>query len=95
MGGLGTPGTRLHDRLGKATGLERNAHAYCVGNDARHAKKSLKGAFRRLGKLRGLLTSKASKSLPGRDALLASLDAIRRDVRTLKGALACSPGATP
>jgi hypothetical protein len=75
-------------------GLERNARAFCVASDARHAKKSLKGTFRKLGKLRALLASKAAKSVPERDALVATVDGIRRDVRGLKGAIACPAAAT-
>jgi hypothetical protein len=84
----------LRDRLGKAAGLEQNARAFCVASDARHAKKSLKGAFKKLGALRKLLKSKASKGVPGRDALVADVDGIRRDVRALKGAIACPAAAT-
>jgi hypothetical protein len=79
----------LRDRLGKADGIEQNARAFCAGGDAKHAKKSLKSAFRKLGRLRALLASKASRSIPGRDELLATVDSIRNDMRTLKGRVSC------
>jgi hypothetical protein len=81
----------LRDRLGKANGLERNARAQCAGGDAKHAKKSLKSAFRKLARVRGLLASKKLKNVPGRDETLATVDGIRGDLRSFRGTVAC-PG---
>jgi hypothetical protein len=92
--GTGKPIPSVRDRLGKADGLERNAHAFCAASDARHARKSLKGAFKKLGALRKLLKSKAASTVPGRDALLAIVEGVRLDVRTLKGSISCPAAAT-
>jgi hypothetical protein len=79
----------LRDRLGKANGLERNARAFCANGDAKHAKKSLKSTFRKLGRVRALLGGKKLRSVPGRDVLLATVDGLRSDVRAFPGALSC------
>ncbi len=83
----------LRSRLGKANDVERNAHALCAAGDAKHSKKMLTSAFRKLAKLRGLLASKASRRIPGRDDLLAAVNALRDDVRALKGRVACPADA--
>jgi hypothetical protein len=93
LGALTPRGPALRDRLGQATGLERTAHARCGGGDAKRAKKSLKAAFKKLGRLRAQLGAKGLKKLPGRDALLADVNAVRLDVRSLKSALSCPAAA--
>jgi hypothetical protein len=79
----------LRTRVGKANGLVRSADASCGAGDRRHAKKALKATFKQLGRLRAFLASKASNGIPGRDALLATVDGLRADVRTLKSAVSC------
>jgi hypothetical protein len=89
-----TPGVRMaRDRLGTAITGTANARALCADGDARRAKKSLKTAFRKLGRLRAVLGSKAAKSIPGRDELRAAVDEVRTDVRALKAALSCPAAA--
>jgi hypothetical protein len=83
----------LQTRLGKASGLADSADGSCRSGDRRHAKKALKGTFKQLGRLRALLAAKSSKTIPGRDALLATIDSLRSDVRTLKSAVSCPAGA--
>ena len=83
----------LRDRLGKANGPARNAHALCANGDAKHAKKSLKSTFRKLGRVRGLLGGKKLRNVPGRDELLATVDGLRSDVRTFQGAVSCPADA--
>jgi hypothetical protein len=39
--------------------------------------------------VRGLLASKGGGTIPGRDALLAELNGVRVDVRSLRGSVAC------
>lgn len=59
----------------------------------KRTRKLLKGTFKKLGKVRGLLKSKGGRTIPGREALLADLDGIRADVKSLKGAVACPADA--
>jgi hypothetical protein len=79
----------LRTRVAKANGLVRSADTSCGAGDRRHAKKALKATFKQLGRLRALLALKASNGIPGRDALLATADGLRTDVRTLKSAVSC------
>ena len=89
-----TPRARvLRDRLAKADGLERNGHAFCAGGDAKHAKKSLKSAFRKLARVRSLLASKKLRNVSGRDELLSAVEGVRSDVRTFQSAVSCPSDA--
>ena len=81
-------------RLGQANDLEERARTSCGNGDVRGAKKTLKGSFKKLGALRGLLAAKKSRTVPGRDALVADVTAIRNDVRALKQRLSCPADAT-
>jgi hypothetical protein len=81
-------------RLGQANDLEERARTSCRNGDLRGAKKTLKGSFKKLGALRGLLAAKKSRTIPGRDALVADVTAIRNDVRALKQRLSCPADAT-
>ena len=83
----------LRSRLATAAEAERSARAYCVKGDRRHAKKLLVSAVRRLSRLRAVLGWKATKSLPGRNELLAAVDAVRADVRVLGATLVCPAAA--
>lgn len=86
--GDGTPrGLALRERTGQAIELAANASASCAASDAKTARKMLKGSRKKLGRLRQLL--KASKTVPTRGELLATVDALRDDVRALRATLAC------
>ena len=83
----------VRDRLAKASGPERNARAFCASGDAKHAKRSLKSAFRKLGRVRSLLASKQLRNVSGRDELLAAVEGVRGDVRTFQGRVSCPSDA--
>jgi hypothetical protein len=83
----------LRDRLVKATDLAQQARASCLAGDHRLVKKSLKGSFRKLGRLRALLASKKTTGIPDRDELVATVNDLRSDVRALKGAVVCPDDA--
>jgi hypothetical protein len=78
----------MRNQLANARGSERNAYAVCAGTDAKRAMKELKGALRALGRLRALL-AKRSKTIPNRADILATVDQLRQDTRTLRSALSC------
>ena len=88
-----TPRTpKLRDRLGQATDLATDANVSCAAGDRKTARKALKGAFNKLGRLRKLV--KASKTIPTQAELLATAGALRVDVRALRATLACPVPAT-
>jgi hypothetical protein len=83
----------VRQRLGPAMALEARARVTCAGGDTKRAKKELKGAFKKLGRVRALLAAKSSKTIPGRDRLKGDLGGIRADLKSLKGAFACPAAA--
>jgi hypothetical protein len=83
----------LRNQLAKARGDERNGYAVCAGTDAKGGKRALKGSVQALGRLRALLASNRAKTVPGRTELLATVDQLRRDMRTLRSALSCPADA--
>jgi hypothetical protein len=87
LGSVTPHAPKLRDRLGQATDLATDASVSCAASDAKTAKKLLKGSFKKLGRMRKLL--KASKTIPNLDELLATGDALRTDVRSLRATLAC------
>ena len=89
------PAPVVASRLGVAIDLEQRARATCQGGDAKRTKKQLKGASRKLGKVRALLSSKSGRKLAGSAELVGEVDGIRGDMRLLKGAVACPLDAAP
>ena len=97
MEGLGNanPTSAIDDRLRQASALEQGARATCRGGDTKRTRKQLKATFRKLKRVRALLSSKGGRKLPGSAALLAEVDGVRRDLKSLKGAVQCPRDATP
>jgi len=89
------PSSVVASRLGKVIELEQRARGTCRGGDARRTGKQLKAAFRKLQKVRALLSSKKGRKLPGSAALAADIDDIRGDLKSLKKAVKCPLDATP
>jgi hypothetical protein len=85
----------LRNQLAKARGSERNAYAVCAGTDLKRAMTELKGSVRALTRLRTLLAAKRAKTIAGRTDLLATVDQLRKDIRTLRDALSCPSDVTP
>jgi hypothetical protein len=79
----------LRERVGQAMALATDASTSCAASDAKSTRKMLKGSLKKLGRLRKLL--KASKTVPTRDELVTTVDALRTDVRGLRATLACPP----
>jgi hypothetical protein len=81
--------TAARNQLARARGNERNAYAVCAGTDAKRAMKELKGSVQALGRLRKLLAAKAAKTIRDRTDLMATVDQLRQDMRTLRSTLSC------
>jgi hypothetical protein len=86
----GTPrAASMRNQIANARGSERNAYAVCAGSDVKRAMQELKRSLRPLGRLRTLIAAKRAKTILNRVDLLATVDQLREDVRSLRSALSC------
>ena len=93
---LGPFQDKLRRTLERAKERKEQAETLCQEPDLRRAKKRLKQAGQQMTKVgRTLRSLRARKSLPParREALLATADGIRRDLRALGGSVRCPDDA--
>jgi hypothetical protein len=93
---LGSFQDKLRRTLEAAKARKEQAEALCREPDLRRAKKRLKQGGQQMTKVgRTLRSLRARKSLPParREALLATANGIRLDLRTLGGAVRCPDDA--
>ena len=93
--GLADGAPPFAQRLQKTRTSTATSRSSCQAGDKRGAKRGLKGGLKQLTRLRVLLKSKRGKALPTdvRTELLAAVQALRTDVRTLRSALVCPADA--
>jgi hypothetical protein len=89
IGDVSANAPKLRDTLAAAMDAGDSARTACQAADTRSAKRALKAALAKTAKLRMLLGSKPSRAIPGRDALLAEVRAVKIDIKALRKALTC------
>jgi hypothetical protein len=93
LGSVTPNAPKLRDRVAQADDLALQAETACAAGDQRGARKYLKKAFGKLKRLRKLLASKTSRSIPQREVLIAVVDDLRDDLRSLRAAVVCPSDA--
>ncbi len=86
----------LVDQLTKAAARKENGESLCRSSDAKHARRRLKQAIRKMTQYGQRLRSRTSRrSMPAelQAELIAAGDAIKTDLRSLRGMLRCPDDA--